>query len=969
MNANMLKFSRFLAVLLVLGMAFSVAPSSSVLAQGLSSDVNPTSDLVPTFADVPSSHWAYQYVETFYAAGMTTGCATEPFRYCPERLVTRAETAVFFLRSINGGSYQPPVASGTFADVPVAGKDWMEPWIEEFFAEGLTTGCSADPLGYCPERTVTRAELAVFALRAKYGQDYQPPAVIESSFSDVPVSGKAWMMPWIEEFYQEGLTTGCYQTPTLQYCPERGVTRAEMATFLVRTFNIGASQPVISNMHFASNSAKGSTVARNGDVITLTFTADMRVYKLSNFKINGSNPDTFTNIGNVYTATHLVDSGDLITGFPATFQINVKNDAGIYSTTVEATTDGSSVTIVDEKPVISAIHFGSNNVHPEMATYGDILTLTFTSDEPVEKLSNFKINGSNPDTFTHVDNVYTATHLVDVGDLITASPATFQINVKNAMGIYSITVEATTDGSSVMIYKMPIITNVSIASNNADQTIAKNGDIIALTFTADESVTKLSNFKINGSNPDTFTNVGLVYTATHLVDEGDPITGSPATFQINVKNAMGIYSLTVEATNDSSSVTIYSTQNVIAQDFGVMNFSNVTGYSVGFRLVDAVASDASQVVINLYKGTSLLAAATSTGVLTNYPTLSSLSAPFNILGSFDYAADGNWDYSGWLGNASDIPDKAEITVTFKNGLVKTAINTNLSGDTSLFNLVISDIHISSDNPIQTEAKLGDIISLTFTANQQVTKLSNFKINGSNPDSFTNFGNVYTATHLVDGGDPITGAPATFQINVKNDVGVYSQTLEDTTDGSSVTIVESIGAIDYFSGLDFARTFDPSSTSSGTRSVEQVVNPDGSVTISVTSADNEYVDSGLIMSIGTLGELDSITVKGTGDFSFNLYFDIDKDGEFFLWNPDGTFNGLGSDRYALFEGPYGPTLFANGSSNFGLIGGSPYVNTLDQLKAMFPSDTPVGIWIGVTRGGEPAGTKTATISSVTVTKVP
>jgi len=102
-----------------------------------------------------------------------------------------------------------------------------------------------------------------------------------------------------------------------------------------------------------------------------------------------------------------------------------------------------------------------------------------------------------------------------------------------------------------------VITNVHISSNNADVTKAMNGDTITLTFTASEAVTKLSpQFKINGSNPDTFTNVGLVYTATHLVDSGDAVTGEPATFQINVMNAAGIYSPTVEATTDSSSVTI-----------------------------------------------------------------------------------------------------------------------------------------------------------------------------------------------------------------------------------------------------------------------------------------------------------------------------------------------------------------------------------------------------------------------------
>lgn len=124
------------------------------------------------------------------------------------------------------------------------------------------------------------------------------------------------------------------------------------------------------------------------------------------------------------------------------------------------------------------------------------------------------------------------------------------------------TITATTaEGSktahcTVNVAVQPIISNVKISSNNADTTKAMPGDTIVLTFTASVPVTQLNNFKINGSNPDRFTHTGNVYTATHLVDSGDPITGVPATFQINIKNAAGIYSPTIEKTSDGSRVTI-----------------------------------------------------------------------------------------------------------------------------------------------------------------------------------------------------------------------------------------------------------------------------------------------------------------------------------------------------------------------------------------------------------------------------
>ena len=68
-----------------------------------------------------------------------------------------------------------------FTDVPVLGKEWMEPWIVAFYQHGVTTGCGVAPLIYCPENQVTRAEMAVFLLRAKHGAGYAPPA-LESLF-------------------------------------------------------------------------------------------------------------------------------------------------------------------------------------------------------------------------------------------------------------------------------------------------------------------------------------------------------------------------------------------------------------------------------------------------------------------------------------------------------------------------------------------------------------------------------------------------------------------------------------------------------------------------------------------------------------------------------------------------------------------------------------------------------------------
>jgi hypothetical protein len=189
------------------------------------------SDVV-TFVDVPQGYWAEEAIYKIYNAGITTGCSKNPLKYCPERTVTRDQMAVFLGRGIHGSSFTPQPATGIFDDVPVS--HWAADWIEQFYNDGITSGCSNTPMLYCPDSTVTRAQMAVFLLRAEHGRNYTPPSAT-GIFTDVPVNH--WAADWIEQLYNEGITGGCGTNP-MRYCPDSPVTRAQMAIFLVRTFDL-----------------------------------------------------------------------------------------------------------------------------------------------------------------------------------------------------------------------------------------------------------------------------------------------------------------------------------------------------------------------------------------------------------------------------------------------------------------------------------------------------------------------------------------------------------------------------------------------------------------------------------------------------------------------------------------------------------------------------------------------------------
>jgi hypothetical protein len=185
-----------------------------------------------TFADVPVSDMTWHSIESIYSTGITGGCGLSPLIYCPTAQVTRAQMAVFLLRGIHGSSYQPPLVGSSTGFGDVSSVYWSAAWIKQFAAEGITGGCGSG--NYCPESPVTRAQMAVFLLRSKYGASYNPPAV-EGSTGFGDVQSTYWAGAWIKQLAEEGISSGCGNG---NYCPESPVTRAQMAVFMVKTFNL-----------------------------------------------------------------------------------------------------------------------------------------------------------------------------------------------------------------------------------------------------------------------------------------------------------------------------------------------------------------------------------------------------------------------------------------------------------------------------------------------------------------------------------------------------------------------------------------------------------------------------------------------------------------------------------------------------------------------------------------------------------
>ena len=202
---------RFNVVASVLAVSASVfAPAPAAVAQQDSaaySDVSPTA-----YYAVPVAALAEQGIFD------GTECAEG---FCPGDPIDRKTMAVWVVRVLDGEDPAPP-SQARFDDVDI--DSFYAPFIERMFDLGVTQGCG-DGSGFCPDRNVTRAEMAVFLARA-----YNLPDGPNPDFADVPRD--AWYGAEVVNLAASGITRGCGDGT--RFCPGRDTKRAEMATFLYR---------------------------------------------------------------------------------------------------------------------------------------------------------------------------------------------------------------------------------------------------------------------------------------------------------------------------------------------------------------------------------------------------------------------------------------------------------------------------------------------------------------------------------------------------------------------------------------------------------------------------------------------------------------------------------------------------------------------------------------------------------------
>ena len=181
--------------------------------------------ICPLFVDTMGSTHAAA-LETLAERGVLddTECADD--RICPHTAIKRWTAAVWLVRALD--SQDPTEVNQTsFHDVET--EAWWTPHVERLAELQITNGCATQPRRFCPDDSVTRAQMASFLVRSF---DLHPAA--SAGFNDTAGNTHE---AHINALAAAGITIGCNTDP-LRYCPIQPVTRGQMATLLARALGI-----------------------------------------------------------------------------------------------------------------------------------------------------------------------------------------------------------------------------------------------------------------------------------------------------------------------------------------------------------------------------------------------------------------------------------------------------------------------------------------------------------------------------------------------------------------------------------------------------------------------------------------------------------------------------------------------------------------------------------------------------------
>ena len=174
-------------------------------------------------------------IEELHPLGVFTGTECEENRICPNDPLTRWVAAVWMVRLLDGEE-PAAITESRFSDVNASPmweeSMWFAPHVERLAELEITVGCATDPLRYCPDGNLTRAQVASWIARA-----FDLPDAESAGFTDTVDSVHE---DNIDSVVAAGIASGCATSPD-RFCPDRIVTRGELARMVNAARKVASS--------------------------------------------------------------------------------------------------------------------------------------------------------------------------------------------------------------------------------------------------------------------------------------------------------------------------------------------------------------------------------------------------------------------------------------------------------------------------------------------------------------------------------------------------------------------------------------------------------------------------------------------------------------------------------------------------------------------------------------------------------
>ena len=230
-------YKKSISILLTLIMVLMVTGSAfAVVDYGTENRGVERKEYVQMFDDVPTTHWAFEYISELVERNVLSGYPDGRFR--PNNTVSRAEFAKIMV-----------VAAGINADRPeyinnIHFEDMQNHWANPFVNAGrnyLTGYVSGGKRYFRPDQPALREDIAVAIVALKgYNTNLADLSIIRAMFKDYDAISLS-IRPFVSTAVEKGLMSGY---PDETFRPQNTVTRAEAATMLWRAYQYGKTEDI-----------------------------------------------------------------------------------------------------------------------------------------------------------------------------------------------------------------------------------------------------------------------------------------------------------------------------------------------------------------------------------------------------------------------------------------------------------------------------------------------------------------------------------------------------------------------------------------------------------------------------------------------------------------------------------------------------------------------------------------------------